>query len=88
MNLYSSAVPPRDDSVSISVEIAPHTVPPTPGTPAPGDCIASCAVEPVAPPLPVTGGGEPVSLLLPAALLVTGMAAMLYSRWKNARADR
>ncbi|MFG6402184.1 hypothetical protein [Microbacterium sp. P04] len=64
----STAPPAGDDSIGVFVEISPIDT----------SCTVDCAVD-QPPALPVTGG-EPLSILLPVALLLAGVAAMIWSR--------
>jgi hypothetical protein len=62
-----------DDTVGVTVEI----------TPLESTCTVDCAA-PLPPSLPVTGG-EPLSILLPVALLVIGVVSVVVSRLTGRR---
>lgn len=74
---FLAAVPPvGDDSVGVYVEIAPNSV----------GCVTDCVVNtPSSPPPPLAvTGAEPLSLALPVALLLAGIAATIWARRKPA----
>ena len=72
-----AAPPEGEGAVGVTVEITPTAAPCT-----------DCTIEqPASPPaLPATGG-EPVSILVPVALLVAGILATLWSRRRGARRE-
>lgn len=77
LTVIAAAPPVGEGEVSVSVDITPNIT----------DCLASCPVEqqpPATPALPVTGA-EPVSLLLPAALVIAGLIATVWARRKPER---
>ena len=81
--LLAASAASGSSGVGVSVEITPQpTAEPTPQPTA--TCETSCVVSEPPAPLPATGG-EPLSLLLPLALLLAGLGALLWSR--RARRD-
>ena len=63
-----------DDAVDVVVEISPIDT----------ECLESCPVIEQPPALPVTGG-EPLSIALPLALFLAGIATVLWVRRPSVR---